>query len=326
MLAPAKSSPIGSKRPPKCSARNASVTAEKETEFSASYNFEMGLWRDRSDPEGLYERCFREVGIEVGESDWAESSFRSIDPVYVHNFIIGHIFAAAVLDHLRNEISADVSPEWGQWLLANYLQSGGAESLPQKAEALGDRSPFRLTTWRAARRSRRSGRACDDQRVSSARGTTSRALWGHRRVTGRRAVPRPDFHVLHASRALTAYQVRRTAGTSRRRPSTRRRSRCASFGFLSAEARQKKAPRPWPSPTRPVTAAAVKYSVSSDMVYLLAPACSIPKPVCRVKNAPYGPNHGPTGPRHVHYASRVEMSQAWAASTEDSERIRSPGR
>jgi len=112
---------------------------------------------------------------------------------------------------------------------------------------------------------------------------------GHGCASGHGAVPRPDFHVLYASRALTAYRVRRTAGTSRRRPSTRRRRRCASFGLLSAEARQKKAPRPWPSPTRPVTVATAKCNAPSDMVYLLVPACRMPEPVCRVKNAPSMP-------------------------------------
>jgi len=110
--------------------------------LSASFRFEMALWRDRSDPEGLYRECYREAGISVGdEARWCLDSFRSLDPVYVHNYVVGRLVAEATLEHLRTAVSAP-SPDWGRWLVSHWYREGAARSLPEKAGELGERDPF----------------------------------------------------------------------------------------------------------------------------------------------------------------------------------------
>jgi hypothetical protein len=111
--------------------------------LSASFRFEMALWRDRSDPEGLYRECYGEAGINVeDETAWCVDSFRSLDPVYVHTYVVGRLVAEATLEHLRTAVSAVPSSDWGRWLVSHWYREGAARSLPEKAGDLGARDPF----------------------------------------------------------------------------------------------------------------------------------------------------------------------------------------
>jgi len=109
----------------------------------ASFEFEMKLWQNRSQPEKLYRDCYAEVGIDVAdETRWPLDSFRSLDPLYVHNYIMGRTVGAATLAYLRESVSRDPSPAWGQWLIASYYRDGARTSLPDKTAHLGPADPL----------------------------------------------------------------------------------------------------------------------------------------------------------------------------------------
>jgi hypothetical protein len=109
----------------------------------ASFNFEMKLWEDQSAPEDLYRNCYSEMDIDVGdETLWPLDSFRSLDPVYVHNYILGRLVGAATLTFLQDHVSREPSPLWGQWLTHNFYADGAKTPLVDKAARLGALDPF----------------------------------------------------------------------------------------------------------------------------------------------------------------------------------------
>ena len=67
---------------------------------------------------------------------WALDSFRSLDPVYIHNYIIGSVVAEKTVEFLKDEYGTDFQA-WGNWLERNYFSDGRRRSLQEKTEVIG---------------------------------------------------------------------------------------------------------------------------------------------------------------------------------------------
>jgi hypothetical protein len=121
------------------------VNVLENARLAASFTFEMALWSDSSNPEGLYRRCYAEAGMDVDDEEaWPLDSFRSLDPVYVQNYVIARALGTAVVDYLQAEVSSEASPEWGRWLATGLWRDGARGSLREMARRLGPRDPFAL--------------------------------------------------------------------------------------------------------------------------------------------------------------------------------------
>lgn len=87
--------------------------------ISALYEFD--LWQDLNRAEELYIKHYSKFGLEVNDpSIWAFDSFRSIDPVYIHNYVIGADLAEKLIGYLNQMYSNDYS-SWGKWLYTNVI-------------------------------------------------------------------------------------------------------------------------------------------------------------------------------------------------------------
>jgi hypothetical protein len=67
---------------------------------------------------------------------WALDTFRSIDPVYIHNFVIGYVVARKTRDHLTREYGQDFG-QWGACLRRNHLADGRRRTLKEKTAMIG---------------------------------------------------------------------------------------------------------------------------------------------------------------------------------------------
>lgn len=98
--------------------------------------FEFDLWKEPTKAEELFEKHYGRLCLEIHEPElWAIDSFRSIDPVYIHNYVIGASAAQMFIDHLTELYSNDYR-EWGNWLRCNIYYDGRKRMLSQKMQAL----------------------------------------------------------------------------------------------------------------------------------------------------------------------------------------------
>ncbi len=94
--------------------------------------FEHALWKAPDRAEDLYCEHYGRLGFDIGEPEvWALDTFRSLDPVYNHNYVIARITAERTLEHLVGEFGEDHA-EWGRWLLDTYYSPGRRTSLCEK--------------------------------------------------------------------------------------------------------------------------------------------------------------------------------------------------
>ena len=99
---------------------------------SISFLFEMELWKNPGQPEQLFNRYQQLLPIKPKESIlWAVDSFRSIDPVYIHNYILGEIYAQKIINQLIRENGSD-HQRWGSIIGEKFLVNGQKESFREK--------------------------------------------------------------------------------------------------------------------------------------------------------------------------------------------------
>lgn len=97
---------------------------------SLSFLFELALWENPAQAEANYLKYYGQLGLDLGDpAIWALDSFRSIDPVYIHNYVLGDIVAQRTLAHLESLYGADYRA-WGTWLVENYYASGREMPVP----------------------------------------------------------------------------------------------------------------------------------------------------------------------------------------------------
>lgn len=105
--------------------------------MSYSLNNEEGLFRiipsslDES-MAVIFEYHYNKLGLEIKDpSIWAYDSFRSIDPVYIHNYVIGASIAEKLTEYLDTLYTVDYE-SWGKWLHCNIYFDGWRRDIKDK--------------------------------------------------------------------------------------------------------------------------------------------------------------------------------------------------
>lgn len=102
------------------------------TRCAISAVFEFELWEEPNKAEELYEKHYGKLGLRVEDpSIWAYDSFRSIDPVYIHNYVLGAVLAEKLIEYLSKNYLDDYKA-WGQWLYKNIYVDGRRSKLEDK--------------------------------------------------------------------------------------------------------------------------------------------------------------------------------------------------
>ncbi|MDD2482308.1 MAG: hypothetical protein WCY24_05300 [Lutispora sp.] len=64
--------------------------------------------------EELFEYHYKKLGAEIMDTSiWASDSFRSIDPVYIHNYVMGASMAEGLIRYLKLSYGNDYE-SWGK--------------------------------------------------------------------------------------------------------------------------------------------------------------------------------------------------------------------
>ncbi len=101
-----------------------------------SFLFELELWERPARAETLYDQHYGQLGLDVGNPVvWALDSFRSIDPVYIQNYVLGALIAEKVMHRLEQVHGRDYR-HWGQELRALFVD-GRNRSLRSKLADAG---------------------------------------------------------------------------------------------------------------------------------------------------------------------------------------------
>jgi hypothetical protein len=107
------------------------------TRCAISALFELSLWERPEAAERLYEQHYSQMGLPIASPEvWALDSFRCLDPVYVHNHVIGAGMADKTIGFLDREFGGDFR-QWGEWLSSNYYADGRRRTLREKTAVIG---------------------------------------------------------------------------------------------------------------------------------------------------------------------------------------------
>lgn len=108
----------------------------EHTRCAISALFEFDLWENPKQADTLYLKHYGRLGVRIDHPElWALDSFRSIDPVYIHNYVIGATLAPRLYDFLLQNYGGDYQA-WGQWLIDNIYIDGRKRPFPAKVTGL----------------------------------------------------------------------------------------------------------------------------------------------------------------------------------------------
>lgn len=116
----------------------AEIDVLEHTRCAISALFELELWESftSKQPEDLYLEHYSRLGVRIDHPElWALDSFRSIDPVYIHNYVIGAVLAPRIYTCLLQNHGRDYRL-WGQWLINNLYIDGRKRPFPAKVTDL----------------------------------------------------------------------------------------------------------------------------------------------------------------------------------------------
>jgi oligoendopeptidase F len=114
------------------------------TRCTISSLFEFELWENPKNAENLYIKHYSKLGFKINNpSIWAADSFRSIDPVYIHNYVIGDILAKQLYEYLLQNFAYNYK-EWGKWLIEKIYIDGRRRAFKEKLEIMGFMNPIKL--------------------------------------------------------------------------------------------------------------------------------------------------------------------------------------
>lgn len=100
--------------------------------------FEFDLWDNIENAEELYIKHYSKLGLKINEpSIWVLDTFRSIDPVYIHNFAIGALLAEKMINYFESLYSVDYN-KWGHWLYDNIYKDGRGKPFSEKIKLFGN--------------------------------------------------------------------------------------------------------------------------------------------------------------------------------------------
>ena len=107
------------------------------TRSATSALFEFALWNQPQLAEDLFQQYYGVWDIDTLPAGvWAADSFRSIDPVYNHNYVLAARVADRTIEFLQDKFD-DNHIEWGHWLAVNYYADGRRRSLEDKTAVIG---------------------------------------------------------------------------------------------------------------------------------------------------------------------------------------------
>lgn len=111
----------------------ANILAEIEAvRCTISFLFELDLWESPNEAKKLYLHHYKKLGLDLGQPEiWAYDSFRSIDPVYIHNYVLGEIIGESILKCLKQSCNSNYR-HYGKWLKENFYFDGRETSLKEK--------------------------------------------------------------------------------------------------------------------------------------------------------------------------------------------------
>jgi len=90
-----------------------------------SFLFELDLWEQPEQADTLYRQHYGQLVPDVGNPLlWALDSFRSIDPLYIQNYVLGAVIAEKVMNRLEQVHGRDYRL-WGQELRALFVDGRG---------------------------------------------------------------------------------------------------------------------------------------------------------------------------------------------------------
>ncbi len=108
------------------------ISLMEDVRCGVSCLFEFDLWEDPSRAEELYANHYAQLGFTIEQPEiWALDTFRSLDPLYNHNYVLGRILAEKTYGYLCATYGHD-PVRWGRWLVDNYYASGRRLSLAEK--------------------------------------------------------------------------------------------------------------------------------------------------------------------------------------------------
>lgn len=100
--------------------------------------YELELWKSPERAEELYSLFYGKLGFDVASSPiWAYDSFRSLDPVYIHNYVIGASLGSKILSYLYENYGNDYRA-WGDFLQCKLYRDGARDNLKDKFSFLSD--------------------------------------------------------------------------------------------------------------------------------------------------------------------------------------------
>jgi hypothetical protein len=100
--------------------------------------FELDLWDNLENAEELYIIHYSKLGLKINEpSVWVLDTFRSIDPVYIHNYAIGALLAEEMINYLESMYSVNYK-KWGDWLYYNIYKDGRGKPFSEKIKQFGN--------------------------------------------------------------------------------------------------------------------------------------------------------------------------------------------
>ena len=109
----------------------------EDTRCATSALFELELWHKPDKAEELYLHYYGAWDIAAPPAGvWAADSFRSVDPVYIQNYIVAARVADLTVAFLQDKFADDFC-EWGRWLAENYYADGRRRSLADKCAVVG---------------------------------------------------------------------------------------------------------------------------------------------------------------------------------------------
>lgn len=102
------------------------------TRCAISAIYEFDLWKHPNRAEKLFEYHYKKLDVEIKDTSiWALDSFRSIDPVYIHNYVMGASMAEGLIRYLKISYENDYE-SWGKWLYSNIYYDGWKRDFREK--------------------------------------------------------------------------------------------------------------------------------------------------------------------------------------------------
>jgi len=96
------------------------------TRCAISGLYELDLWQDPDQAESLYQDHYSKLAIDLDDpSVWSYDSFRSLDTVYIHNYVLGYDLGRKIYAHLKKVYNNDYK-KWGRWLEETIYKHGSS--------------------------------------------------------------------------------------------------------------------------------------------------------------------------------------------------------